>query len=167
MVWHTEWDHYMQTLERCWGLNETKSVKVFCREQWKSWLLLLESHWQDWSVTAVLRACPRGKNGPESIQFSIVTVLSGHNKHYYPPGDCFLPKILPHGDGRTHLIHRWVQSKELGMPIGPPGLFILLLEVLSTHLSQEVLQPLIRLQAAKVEATGSEGHLPRHVAQHV
>lgn len=74
-------------------------------------------------------------------------------------------EILQHGDGHTYLVHWWVKGKELGLPVAPPGLLILLLEILSTHMLQEVFQALVRLQAAQVE--GSEGDFSRHITQHV
>lgn len=70
-------------------------------------------------------------------------------------------------DTCTHLVHRWVQGKELCLPISPAGLFVLLLEVLGAHELQQVFQPLVRLQTAEVKATGREGAFPRHIAQHV
>lgn len=67
----------------------------------------------------------------------------------------------------THLIHGRIEGKELSRPIGLAGLFFLLLKVLSAHELKQVLQPLIRMQAAKVEVARSEGALPRHVTQHI
>jgi hypothetical protein len=67
----------------------------------------------------------------------------------------------------THLIHGRIEGKELSRPIGLAGLLLLLLKVLSAHKLEQVFQPLIRLQAAEVEVTRSEGALPRHVTQHV
>lgn len=66
----------------------------------------------------------------------------------------------------THLIYGWIEGEELSRPIGLAGLLFLLLKVLSTQLKQ-VFQPLIRLQAAEVEVTRSDGALPRHITQHV
>lgn len=89
------------------------------------------------------------------------------NNNIIPEPLCVFTEILPHGDGRTHLVHRWVKGKELGLPVGPPGLLVLLLKVLGTHVLQEVFQPLVRLQAAQVEVTSSEGAFPRHITQHL
>ena len=80
---------------------------------------------------------------------------------------CAFTEIPQHGDGRTHLVQGWVKGKELGLPVGPPGLLILLFEVLRAHTLQEVFQPLVWLQAAEIEVTSSEGAFPRHITQHV
>lgn len=67
----------------------------------------------------------------------------------------------------AHLIHRWVEGEELGVPVGSSGFLILPLKLLRADMPQQVFQAGIRLQAAQVKVRGSWGTLGGLLSEHV